>query len=229
MASLANTTLTTTGLSVPPTFPAVAYLNTGAHMSANHVASHANSHFRGAWNAISYRYHEARECAFQFQNHFSTYGDGPPPAERYEQERMLFDFFSSAVSALEAYFFGAFALASTSQPADFPLNSPADERKVKPSYVIKLLKTHRNGDPLIGILDALVSDVRYGELHDARNILTHRIAPGRQFFLGGSHPPVVWNLTGNRLTADVLVLALADLEGLLWQALPAAETFALSV
>lgn len=173
--------LTNIGLQVDASFPAAQYEAVHLRIAANHNNNPSTPDFREAWNALGYRYYEAQETADQFEQHFNAHGEGPPPLERYQQERLLFDFFSSAVSSLDAFYYGVYALASIAYPSNFPLATEANRRRVNPTNVIADLALHLPGDPAIAPLQAEYAGNRYVELRTARNVLTHRAAPGRRF------------------------------------------------
>lgn len=233
MASTSDIVLTTTGTTVPPSFPATAYEAIHAHVCAALQSTPSYKHYLSAWSALAWRYGEALHEAAAFQTHFQQHGESPPAPERFPQERMLFDFFGAAVSSLETLYFAIHAMASKSHPADFPMSTVEELRAVTPTNVIARLKKAYPGDPLIAALEALKSDPRYVDLHNMRNVLTHRGAPGRQFSVGiGTgvpDPPALWDLTAQPLTESTLTLAATDLTSLLSGVMPAVETFALGI
>jgi hypothetical protein len=215
MAS-ASIPLTTTGIVMPPDFPATEYEAVYARVLAAHGGAGSFRHFGGAFNALSYRFRAAHDIAQQFQQNFKHEGSSPPPEPRYEQERLLFDFYSSCFSVLEAYFFALFAVAHMLKPSDFPLATPDDEQKVSPATTLKKLGTNFAGDTIVTALTTIAHGGDYKGLRGARNILTHRTAPGRLMYvsIGEDAPPTEWKLDGQPITDDLLMLRKAQLAAL---------------
>jgi len=106
-------------------------------------------------------------------------GTSPPADRRYHQEQCLFDFFSSGFSALDSFFYAAFALGTCIDPVAFPLVTDRDRRSVSPDKTITAYKRRfPNKQPLIA-LQALADSPEHAEWRAVRNVLTHRAAPGR--------------------------------------------------
>lgn len=222
-------TLVTTGVNVPSAFPATSYDKLHNHIVSRHTGATGYKQYSGGWNAVSYRYAEALECAVQFEQHFLADGAAPPPLDRYKQERTLFDFYGSAVSALEACAFSIFAMASLNHSANFQLSNPADERNVTPSNLRNQLNAHFAGDQFTAVWASLLQDQRYRDLHSTRNVLTHRTAVARHHHLGGPKSgTAVWELTGQTISKDLLKAPASELTALFALVVPAAEQFALN-
>jgi hypothetical protein len=220
-------TLETTGMVVPPSFPARSYNDLHQHVMGRNGGNPSLGLYGGAWNALSYRYAEARECADYFAEHFTLHGSGPPPPERYKQEKALFDFYSSVTSCFDAYGFAVFAMASLRQPANFPLATDTDERRVTLKSLLKKLNQHCAGDALIASLDALLADPRYLRIDARRNVLTHRQVYARTFYMGGADDGIArWSRGGDPLSAGMLQSDIDDVDALLQRLIPDAEQFA---
>jgi hypothetical protein len=193
---------------MPSSFPSATYEAVYARVRAWPGAANAFGHFGGAFNALSYRFRAAHDLAIAFQQSVVSEGTSPPPDPRYHQERLLFEFYSSCFSVLEAYFFALFAVASILSPSDFPLATPADEQKVTPTNTLKLLAKHFAGDPIVMALTTLTQSDDYKALRATRNVLTHRTAPGRLMYvsIGEDDAPLTeWKLDGQPITDDLLV------------------------
>lgn len=221
------TKLNTTGVEVPAGFPAHAYDRVHQIMTAK-ASGHPNAiKFSGAWNALAYRYLEADECAAQFTRHFTKYGSSPSSLERYRQERTIFDFYSAAVSCLDAVTFAIFAIASLKHDTTFPLSNDEDEKKVSPGKLLHKLEATFASDTITGVYSSLSSDPRNDEIRAIRNVLTHRTSPGRAHNVGGVlDGQTEWQLHGRTMTKDFLVPHCDDLTDLLCDILPAIEVFA---
>lgn len=204
----ASAPLKSTGIAMPAEFPSTAYEAVYARVRAWPGTGNALGHFGGAFNALSYRFRAAHDLAIAFKQSVVSEGTSPPPDPRYRQERLLFEFYSSCFSVLEAYFFALFAVANILNPSGFPLATPADEQKVTPSNTLKLLAAHFAGDPIIAALTALTQSEDYKALRATRNVLTHRTAPGRLMYVSigeDDAPPTEWKLDGQPITDDLLV------------------------
>lgn len=213
----ASIPLTTTGIVMPSDFPITEYEAVYARVLDKHGGAGGFRHFGGAFNALSYRFRAAHDIAEKFQQNFKHQGSSPPPEPRYEQERLLFDFYSSCFSVVEAYFFALFTVGHLLKPSDFPLATPDDEQKVSPATTLKKLGTHFAGDPIIAALTTVTQSDDYKELRVARNILTHRTAPGRLMYvsIGEDDAPLTeWKLDGQPITDDLLILRKAQLAAL---------------
>lgn len=219
--------LDTTGVDVPVGFPSEIY-DRVHHIMNVKASGHLNSiKFSGAWNALSYRYVEADECATQFARHFAKYGSSPPGQERYRQERSIFDFYSAAVSCLDTVAFAIFAIASLKHGTTFLLSKNEDEKNATPHKLLLKLKATFPDDLITGAWSRLSSDQRTKEIRDIRNVLTHRTNPGRTYNVGGAlDGQTQSNLRDRAMTKDFLVSHRDDLTDILCEVLPAIETFA---
>ena len=95
----------------------------------------------------------------------------------------LFGFFSSAFSVFEAFFFGMFAVGAIMSPATFPFAIPADRQRVTVGSTTAAFKRTWPEDPVVEAFELLVQDALYRGLRDARNVLTHRVSPGRTLYV----------------------------------------------
>lgn len=227
MAS-ASAPLIATGIVMPADFPVTEYEAVYARVRDKHGGAGGFRHFGGAFNALSYRFRAAHDIAEQFQQNFKREGSSPPPEPRYEQERLLFDFYSSCFSVLEAYFFALFAVAHMLKPSDFPLSTPDDEQKVSPTTTLKKLGTVFAGDPIVAALTTMTQSDDYKGLRGARNILTHRTAPGRLMYVSigdDDAPPTEWKLDGQPITDDLLMLKKTQLTALFKTAMVELDKF----
>jgi hypothetical protein len=183
---------------MPADFPIDSF--EAVHMEvAPHAERHAlvYPHFAGAWHAIAYRFLSLVECGDAFTESLLAHGTSPEAVARYQQERSLFGFFSNSFSTFEAFFYGMFAVGSMLAALSFPMASPRDQRRVSPKSTLDAYRVAFPSDPIIGVFTSIVEDPAYKELQEVRNILTHRTAPGRTFFVtvgGLEAPPDEWKI-----------------------------------
>lgn len=222
------TPLTTTGIVMPPSFSTPEYERIFARALKAYSGNAGFSHIAGAFNALSYRFRAAYDAALGFQEQFEREGSSPTPEPRYEQERLLFDCLSSCFSVLEAYFFALFAIASNINPSGFPLDTPRAEKNVTPENTITLIKKYFPNDPIVTALQSMIKGTAYISLRQARNVLTHRTAPGRMLYVStcsNDAPATEWKLDGNPITKDMLLTRTAELANLLQDAMVALDKF----
>jgi hypothetical protein len=220
--------LTTNGLTPHPDFPVQPYEAVHAAVVRNWQNTEFYVHFSGAWNALAYRFQGAIEAGEQFQRSLIAHGAHPVPAERYEQERALFDFFSNGFSAFEAAFYGMFAIGAMIAPASFPLNAPRDQQRVSPNYTAEACKRAFPDDPLLRVFELVFADQAYQQWREVRNVLTHRTAPGRRIFVSigqDDAPPVEWKLNDLPLDEALVVNRQAELARLICDILSGIEIF----
>lgn len=172
--------LSVNGLQMPSDFPTPSF--EAAYLSATRLQGSPDEHFAGAWNAVSYRYRALVDYGNSFGTSISRDGVAPEAALRFAQERDLFGFFSSAFSIFEAFYYGMFAVGSTLSPSTFPFVTASDRQRVGVASTIAAYKRTWPTEPLIETFELMASDPLYRELRDARNVLTHRVAPGRTIY-----------------------------------------------
>lgn len=221
--------LSINGLLMPSDFPTEPF-------EAVHDALYANErgsdplyqHFLGAWNAISYRYVAMVDYGDEFTALITKEGSALTSIERYQQERALFGFFSNGFSILEAYFYGLFSAGAFIAPKSFPLVTPKDHQSVTPTRTRDAYTTAFGGDPILSVIKAAFNDHAYREWREIRNILTHRSAPGRRFYVtieGSENLPEEWKILNIPLDGSTTQTRRAKLSGLLTPLLKGVETF----
>lgn len=183
--------------------------------------------FGGAWNAIAYRFLAA--CDDSDALTISLGEKFPNVAERYAQERHLFGFFSNGFSVFEASFYALFSLGALIDPKNFPINSDEDKRRINPSSTIEAMKRAFPGDQIIERAKAVTQSPIYLEWREVRNILTHRSAPGRTFFVGFSDDdeglPDSWKIKGIPLDSEMPTFKRASLAECLSDSIKAIRDF----
>lgn len=199
--------LKTNGLVMPGDFPTghynAVYDRTLARVTA---AATVHDQFAGAWNAVAYRFLAMADEERTFPSLIAN--TAPEPSIRYQQERSLFGFFSNGFSVFESAFYALFALGTLSSPSHFPIATAKDQQRISPQSTSAAFATAFPADPLNTALSALLTNAHFIEWREIRNVLTHRAAPGRTFFVGigdlGDAPlPDQWKIKEISLDAQM--------------------------
>lgn len=186
------------------------------------------THYAGAWNAIAHRFRASSDYDEEFRLFLQKDGEMPPANERHAQEVSLFNFFGNAYSIFESGFYAAHALSSAVDPVEFGL-SASDLRNVNPTNVAKALSRVMPHDPVGATLSQILADADFAELKATRNILIHRIASGRNAYVGGAkHGTTDWSLNGLPFGPSVTSQPRAQLSRLTGQLLGAINSFVLA-
>jgi hypothetical protein len=177
--------LTTNGLVMPSDFPTAEYEFVHSRMEPlSRTANEIYAHFAGAWNAVAYRFMAMTEYERAFSDSIAVVGASPSPLHREEQERALFGFFSSGFSVFESTFYALFSMGAFLSGQYFPIATQKDQQRISPATTAASLAKAFSNDPLMPVVTAILLDPAYLEWREIRNILTHRAAPGRTFFVG---------------------------------------------
>lgn len=220
--------LSPNGLPAPSGFPVAPYESIYKTVSARIANQPSYEHFAGAWNAIVYRYCEAVDQKDAFVDSIVKHGSAPPPKERYRQERILFDLFSSGFSTLESTFYGLYAIGIPIDPSHFSLSSEKDQQRVSPTSTKNAYLKAFPGDPISTALESIFGDGKYIQLREIRNILTHRTAPGRLMYLSlgtDDTPATEWKLKNIPIDKFIATDAVSELSRLLSQLLEVTADF----
>jgi hypothetical protein len=182
-------------LVVPNDFPKDPYLiihkNVTSYQPASDigpdVSSDVQSEFRAAWNGIAYRYKACERYGRIFTRSIKSVGDGPSVPQRFVQDHALFGFFVSGLSTLECLCYGAFAIGHMLMPNAFPFlpneRWNIDVGKTKARFV-SAFPTESFSKLLVELHDG----ASFKDWKKARNILAHRMAPGRSFHVSVGAP-----------------------------------------
>lgn len=181
------TVLSMIGLEMPDDFPGQQFNRISAktqHLGSSPTATAAAYwELSGALRALAYRYRAVIEHGDAFTALIVSHGASPPAEIRCQQEQSLFDFFSAGFSALDSLFYAAFALGTCIDPAAFPLATDKERRRVSPDRTVNAYRERfPTGQPLLAIQE-LANSSAFTGWRDVRNILTHRAAPGRTFYV----------------------------------------------
>ncbi len=206
--------LTTNGLILDSNFPAQLYEEVQSKVRNSFSDHSLYDHYAGAWNALACRFQGAVNSGAAFSNSIAVFGTSPNPSVRFRQEHELFCFFSAGLSAFESAFYAAFTRGAFLSPSDFPIARPEDQKKVTPSLTIGNFGRGFAIDPILAVFNTLVSDARYLQWREVRNVLTHRTAPGRIFNVSNVDvqvPADEWKLNNILLDGNLVSSRLAEL------------------
>jgi hypothetical protein len=134
--------------------------------------------YAGAWIALSYRFYSCAEYSDSFTESLQTHGGTAQALECYRQERDLYNFFVSGLSAIESFYYGLFAVASMLDSNTFPVQTDEGKR-TKPEGVVRRFLARFPNENVTTTMQNLLADKAYKEWNDRRNILAHRNTPGR--------------------------------------------------
>jgi hypothetical protein len=94
-----------------------------------------------AWSAVANHFRACAEYDEAFTKSIQTHGDAPRQPKRYYQERNLFGFFVTGLSAIEATCYGLFAIASMLDDVSFPIKAPKNKRAINPEKTADRFRT----------------------------------------------------------------------------------------
>jgi hypothetical protein len=133
-----------------------------------------HENFVGAYLAVFYRHKASQEYSADFIKEIQK----PDTLEnRYEQERALFGFFTSALASLESFYFGLYFVGWLLSPGVF--KHVANPKRITFERTVEGFREAFPNDPFSSTLTTVCNDVQLDELEAIRNILTHRVVPGR--------------------------------------------------
>lgn len=167
------------GLDFPDDFPLEAYERVNAAISdpdEERRKRPAWSEWAAASNGLAYRYIAFAEHADELIASL-TASLAPPSPERVKQEEWLFNFFVEGQSSLECTLYGAYFLASLVDPSG--VAEEIDPQRITTKYVRSVFAERFATEPINARLDAVLDSSKYKDWTTARNILAHRLAPGR--------------------------------------------------
>jgi hypothetical protein len=155
------------------------------------------SDFAGGWLALAYRWRACFDANDAFVASVREHGETPTEGARYQQERLLYEFFISGLSVFESYAYALHAICSVLDASSFPLTSDAHRRAVSPAKLGSRLKASYPKEKLTITLGSVLDSAEYQRWSSLRNVLAHRVQPGRTIVAGGSS---LW-LSGPLVTA----------------------------
>lgn len=219
--------LSVTGLEMPADFNVAAYESIHRRLGASkprfQVATWDD--YIGAWTALSYRFFSCAESDVAFTKSMNTFGATPPQPQRYIQERELFCFFVLGLSTIESLVYGLYAVASVLDPNKYPLNNDNDRRHIYPESTSSKFNDRFPNEAISNSLAAITISKEYIDWKDIRNMLAHRILPGRNIRIvpGGTPLPALW--AGIELDVDTTATRRRWLAGKVFDLLGDIEIF----
>ncbi len=152
--------------------------------------------YAGAWNAVAYRFHACADHDEAYTESIQRAGDSPPQPERYIQEKELFGFFVTGLSAIESLCYGLFAIASMLNERCFLMTTTKDKRSIRFRKTTQQFAKAFPGEDVTCALEQMRDSEEFSEWREIRNILTHRLAPGRVVHLStkSSSRPSLWKI-----------------------------------
>lgn len=144
----------------------------------------------GGHNGVRFQLRACADYSDEFTHSVATKGDAPPLLDRYRQERQLFGFFVSGIAALDSFSFFLYFAAAQIRPAGFPTQKRGQIRAIRVKSTAAAFAREFPGETITTALDKLVSDPKFNEWDEFRNVLAHRAAPGRKIYasVGNPHP-----------------------------------------
>lgn len=132
---------------------------------------------RDAWNAALHRFYAMCDHDEKFRKLLNKHGPNPSDKKAVHfQDREIFEFFVNAVTVVDSYFFGCYMLGAAILPEKFPI---VNHRGINPLITAKKYVACFAGQQITLLLDDLLKAKEYAALSDTRNILAHRLLPGR--------------------------------------------------
>jgi len=119
-----------------------------------------------------------RQAAQQYSDDFVAEMQKPDPAEnRYDEEKALLGFFTSALSAVESFYFCAYFAGWLVSPAFF--KHVANPNRITVERAAQAFSKAFPSDPFPMQMASLQNDSQFREIEEVRNVLAHRVLPGR--------------------------------------------------
>ena len=168
--------LSTIEIAMPDDFPIESFEAIHARVVSS-AARHekATKEYYGAENGIAYRF---RACC-EYSEDYSSIGN-PNFEGLHFQEKALFGFFVSGLSVIESFCYGAFMVGALIDQLAFPIADDKALRGINPGSTAKAYQNSKvAGEPLAKLLAGLVDDDEYKKWVNVRNVLAHRLTPGR--------------------------------------------------
>jgi len=179
--------LSAIGIVMPDDFPTALYESIHSRLTPITVSAPEATYdqYKGAWNALSYRFLSCEEHNKAFIKSIKRAGNSPPSSERYIQEKELFNFFVNGLSVIESLFYGLFAIASMIDSANFPIKTKKDMRAITPEETARKFEKLFPMESISDVLKKVNGSKKFIEWKTIRNILAHRSSPRRSFYAGG--------------------------------------------
>jgi hypothetical protein len=198
----------TIGIEMPGDFPTAAYNAVNIKLGPLQPTNPALwAEYASGWNSVAIRFKTTTDADVAFTRSIKQ-GTAPSHDERQLQEESLFTFFVAGLAVIESFSYALFAIASMKRPADFPMSATEQRKNIRPDVMRQKYSVYFPGSPVNSKFSALLDSPEYREWRDIRNILSHRQAPPRQHYVGGSaNGTATWQVLQGLVLNDVTTTA----------------------
>ncbi|MBL8156368.1 MAG: hypothetical protein JNM70_19465 [Anaerolineae bacterium] len=178
---MANPT-STSGILVPEDFDHVSYDSINTRIASSHNQPSVEWHqFVAAWKAVLFRY---RECTEHSETFIHAIRAEHTFENKYVQDRELFGFFVSGLSAIESFHYALFAVGTLLRGnGDFRIVNEKERRLINPELTAEKYQAIFPAENLTQLMNELVHSSEYANWSSIRNFLIHRAAFSRTVFL----------------------------------------------
>jgi hypothetical protein len=152
-------------------------LSTGlfAHTAAPDSVPRRNAHFFHAAKSASIARLVALDRIIPEFERLSK--EGRTTQRMFEEDQLLFGFFTNALPAIESFCFGAYFVGTALRKSGFDPNP--DLVSVSPKKTLKCFRDFYSNSPFTKTLRRCIWSQDYGTISAIRNLLSHRLGPGR--------------------------------------------------
>jgi hypothetical protein len=166
------------GIDMPDDFPTEAHNEVverlGRYPSVPEIAA--------GWNAVAIRFKSVANADARYTVSMKSELADSSPDERVIQQEELFAFFMNGYAALESFAYAVFAMGAMLCPADFPMKTLKDVKKITLRIARNCFTTSISGT-VAGALTALIDDPKFEQWGAIRNELVHRCEPPRHIHI----------------------------------------------
>jgi len=146
-------------------------------------------HFKFAWRAFPMRFTWCDHFDKTYCESFNRAGSAPQPDERVIQERTVFTFFATGLSAIDTYCYALYMVGHMVASERFPIDLKKHLRAITPFSTKDKFAAEFPSDTISVSLARLVKDAVFDQWKSVRNDLIHCSAPGRIINLSSGGPP----------------------------------------
>jgi hypothetical protein len=184
------------GVPIPQDFDGELYSRVYRAIERKYAIPSQKSFQQVAWalQGLVYRFTACAEHDDAFTASFKAHGH-PLQPERYQQEKHLFGFFVTGLSALECFAYASYWLGSLLDAAAFPTGTDQSLRAITCPHTAACFGRRFPNDPLESTTKRLFDSQEFQRWAEIRNMLAHRSHPGRAIYASiGSAPekPTEW-------------------------------------
>jgi hypothetical protein len=142
--------------------------------------------FSTSKSAVSLRLSALDSLAEKFPQ--ACVGANTDLGKRREQDQILFDFFANALASFESFCCASYFVGAVLDPVSFPAGIPvndtlSDLRQINPTSTLKSYKVFASNSEFTKELQASLFSDKYTKTNKIRNLLLHRLTPGRTILL----------------------------------------------